>query len=60
MKVYHFKGKLTLKRMFFVQVTTPNKCGLITKLMTDVNCRSVSRQHFNYYCDLLIDVCNKS
>lgn len=52
-------GKFLLKSRFSIQVTTPNKCGFVIKLMTDVDHRGVSRQHCNYYCDLLIDSCNK-
>lgn len=52
-------GKFTLKCRFSVQVTTPNKCGFIMKLMTDVNHRGVSRHHCNYCWDLVIDSCSK-
>lgn len=55
--VYNYMGKFILKRKFSVQVTTPNKCGFILKLMTNVSHRGVSRHHSHYYGDLLIDSC---
>jgi len=57
--IYNYMGKYILKSMYSVQVTTPNKGGFIIKLMTDIKHRSVSRLHCHYYCDLLIDSCNK-
>lgn len=57
--LYNYMGKFTLKCRFSVQVTSPNKCGFIMKLMTDINHRGVSRHHCNYCCDLVIDSCSK-